>query len=87
MIEQKLLKCHKCGYEGSKAEFRYLCQADGQGPDTYRRCPRCHAAVYCAELEVGEQFFGEGVWGAGPLRGRVFRKKNKKSKNVEEGRE
>lgn len=69
-----MLKCRKCGYEGSKAEFRYLCQADGHGPNTFRRCPQCHSAVYCAELEVGEQFSGVGVWGAGPLRGRVFRK-------------
>ena len=72
------LKCKKCGCEGSKAEFKYLHLADSAGPNTYRQCPKCQAGVYCDELDEGEQFSGEGVWGAGPLRGRVFTKKDRK---------
>lgn len=72
------LKCNNCGYEGSKAEFKYLHLADSAGPNSYRLCPKCQFALYCDELEEGEQYTGEGVWGAGPLRGRVFKKKDKK---------
>ena len=72
---QKEMKCTSCGYKGSKAEFRYLGLANSAGPDSYRRCPKCKASVYCDELNVGEQFTGEGVWGAGFLRGHSFSKK------------
>lgn len=68
------LKCDHCGHEGSKAEFKYLGLAESAGPNAYRFCPLCHTAFYCDELEEGDQFSGKGVWGAGPLRGKVFKK-------------
>ncbi|MDY6880718.1 MAG: hypothetical protein V2J25_00575 [Desulfatiglans sp.] len=69
------VKCDNCGHEGSKAEFRYLGLAESAGPNSYRLCPRCHAAIFCEELEGSDRSSGRTVWGVGPLRGRVFTKK------------
>jgi len=69
------LKCRHCSFEGTRADFKLLLRVDSAGPDTYRLCPNCKAAVYCEELEV---FDSVGVpWGAGHLRGRVFRRSDK----------
>ena len=67
-------KCDNCGYEGSKAEFRFLGHVDSAGSDCYRQCPKCHVAVYSEEVGEAEDYSGKDVWGAGQMRGRVFRK-------------
>ncbi len=71
------MKCNNCGHEGSKAEFRYLRMAESAGPNTYRLCPECRKPVFCEELEKDEQSEGMKPWGLGPLRGKVFKRKNK----------
>ncbi len=73
-----LIKCHKCGKEGSKAEFKYLHLAESAGPNSYRQCPDCHAAIYCYELETNDPD-SKSAWGAGHLRGQIFTKANYKS--------
>ena len=67
-------KCRKCGYEAGREEFRFLNFADSAGTDVYRLCPSCRAAVYCEEMEEDEKSVGGDVWGAGSLRGKVFRR-------------
>ncbi len=69
------LQCKQCGFKGSRAEFRFLQFVDSAGPNTYRRCPECHAAVYCEELEIVDS--GSAPWGTGYLRGQVFRRPRK----------
>ena len=75
------IKCKACGFEDSKAAFKYLGLAESAGPNCYRLCPRCQAAVYCDELDLdyGKARPGEEIWGTGPLRGRIFTLKDKKS--------
>jgi hypothetical protein len=44
--------CRKCGHKGTRAEFRFLGHVDSAGANTYRRCPKCEAAVVCDEVEI-----------------------------------
>lgn len=67
-----MLKCDKCGYEGSRSEFRYVSQACQIGPATYRRCPQCGRLVYCGEMEEDERIHGVNVWGLSKLKGQRF---------------
>ncbi len=76
------LKCKKCGYEDAKVEFRFIRMAEPIGPNTYRRCPVCQTEVYCEEIEDLEDYTGTGVWGAGRLRGQVFKKATHKKPEV-----
>jgi len=68
------LTCNKCGYEGSRAEFKYVGAADFPGPNTFRLCPKCRNQVYCDEWEQNDKNPDVNVWGLSGLRGRVFKK-------------
>jgi len=80
------LKCDNCGYVGSQAEFRFLSHVDSAGSDCYRQCPKCHVAVYSEEVGESEDYSGKGVWGAGPLRGKVFRRRSSEDGKSDEDR-
>jgi hypothetical protein len=69
--------CKKCGHKGTRADFRLLGHVDSAGGNTYRHCPKCEAAVVCDEVEIIDDDSEGEVWGAGPLRGRVFTRKPK----------
>ena len=47
-------ECLKCGFKGTRDKFRFLNYAEVMGPNVYRHCPECKAAVYCEELEEDE---------------------------------
>jgi len=74
------IKCDNCGYEGLRSEFRVLCRAADPSPDMYRQCPKCKCAVYSDELELDEQSPPLKIWGLGSLRGQVFRRDRKETK-------
>jgi len=74
------LKCDNCGYEGLRSEFRALGRARDPAPDMYRQCPKCKCAVFSDELELDEQSPPLNVWGLSSLRGKVFRREKKDTK-------
>jgi hypothetical protein len=45
----KTIGCGNCGYEGPVAEYSYVAQAGGRGPETLRRCPACCELVIVDE--------------------------------------
>ena len=73
-----MLKCNECGYECDKSAFRYIGLTATGGSDTYRKCPKCNAPVFCEEIADGDQSSSKKIWGAGPLRGQAFKRKNRK---------
>ena len=46
-----MAKCEKCGYESSKASFRYLYNTTLDAETAYRECPDCYNWVVINELE------------------------------------
>jgi len=71
------LICEHCGYEGTRAAFKYVGAADYPGPNTLRLCPKCKQSVYCDEWEQNKAQSGVKVWGLSGLRGQTFTKKHK----------
>jgi hypothetical protein len=67
------LKCGKCGHEGLRDEFKFICRVADPGPDAYRRCPKCKSPVYSEELEQDKLSGDIEVWGLSSLRGEVFK--------------
>ncbi|KFD41780.1 hypothetical protein HY02_05560 [Peptococcaceae bacterium SCADC1_2_3] len=73
-----MLKCDKCGFEGSRAEFKYIGQAQEIGAMVFRRCPACTNLVVCDEAEEDEKSNFTDVWELNRLRGKVFKGKKEK---------
>jgi len=76
-------ECGKCGYNGSRREFKYVCQAEEIGAATLRRCPQCGEMVYCDEMVEDEKMENVKVWGLGKMRGQTFKAKKRKERKVE----
>lgn len=76
-----MLKCNKCGFEGSRAEFKYVGQAESVGAESIRRCPNCANLIICDELEEDEKSDFKDVWGMSALRGKIFKGKKGGKKN------
>lgn len=57
------MKCAKCGYEGSRAVFRYGGLVEGGFRRSYRRCPKCGAFTECDEFAEDEKEGSGGAWG------------------------
>lgn len=76
-----MLKCDKCGFEGSRAEFKYIGQAEPIGAVDFRRCPACTNLIVCDEVEEDEKSNFTDVWGMSALRGKIFKGKKEVKKN------
>ena len=48
------MKCDKCGYEGTRAVFKWIGPVEPGLRDSYRRCPSCSALVMCDEFAEDE---------------------------------
>jgi len=72
-----MLECGKCGYQGTRDEFRYMGQAKEVGATTFRKCPKCEAVFICNEIEVDDDYRGATPWGLSSFRGKVFKGKKK----------
>ncbi|HBQ29128.1 hypothetical protein DK28_0206460 [Peptococcaceae bacterium SCADC1_2_3] len=81
----EVLKCDKCGFEGGRAEFQYIGQAEPIGAVNIRRCPACANLIICDEVEEDEKSNFTDVWELNRLRGKVF--KGKKEKREEKKNE
>ena len=71
--------CANCGHRGSLAEFRYVAQAEGAGPETLRRCPACGELNIVDELAAQEREDASSSrpWGLSEVWGRRFSKKDR----------
>jgi predicted RNA-binding Zn-ribbon protein involved in translation (DUF1610 family) len=49
------MKCDKCGYEGSRAVFKFIGPVEPGLRDSYRRCPSCGSMTMCDEFAEDEQ--------------------------------
>lgn len=76
-----MLKCDKCGFEGSRPKFKYIGQAEPIGAESIRRCPKCANLVLCDEIEEDERSSFTDVWGMNSLRGKIFKGKKEEKKN------
>jgi len=74
-----VIKCSKCGYEGGRAEWKYVGNLNMIGSLAYRKCPGCGHFEVCDELTSDEQYRGPEPWGIGKFRGKVFKGKKKKT--------
>lgn len=73
-----MVRCANCGHQGSLAEFRYIAQAEGAGPETLRRCPACGELNVVDELAAQEEAFPSSrPWGLSDIWGRRFSKKDR----------
>jgi len=82
-IQRTMIKCEKCGFEGTKADFEYVGQE--VGTLIYRRCRNCKNIILFDESDEENDTRDVQVWGISPLRGNVFRKK-KREGSQESGR-
>ena len=71
------MKCTKCGYEGSRAVFRYLGPIETGVRDSFRLWPSCSARVACDEFAEDEQVTETKVWGLKALGRKSVRGENK----------
>lgn len=70
------MRCDECGYEGSRAEFRFIKTIEDSAL-TERLCPKCKALTTCDEVEEDEAKGPTLAWGMKAL-GRKSRRKEVK---------
>jgi DNA-directed RNA polymerase subunit RPC12/RpoP len=75
------MKCDKCGYEGSRAVFKWIEPIEPGLRDSYRRCPGCGSRVMCDEFAEDERTSQKKPWGFKAL-GRKSRRGMEKDADV-----
>ena len=75
------MKCDKCGYEGSRAVFRFIGPIEPGLRDSFRKCPECESRVMCDEFAEDEQANPARPWGSKAL-GRKSVRGSEKNGNV-----
>jgi len=71
------MKCQKCGYEASRAEFRYIGPLAENEGGSMRKCPKCQQLTPCDDLSEDESAGREMAWGMKALGRRKSRKETK----------
>ncbi len=70
-----MVKCLNCGFEGTRADFRWMMSGDGSTAISIRECPKCGKPVYVNDLDEDEENRNVEVWGSKILGMRLDGKK------------
>jgi len=71
------MKCMKCGYEGSRAVFRYISPMEAGVRNSIRLCPSCGGITTCDEFDEDENAGQVEVWGLKALGRKTVKGVNK----------